>query len=148
MRETGDRRQTSNLIEILPYETVVTPECHTEESPSINPNKQTVNSNGALQRAVHAPLYEALMPYFNDDELYRTIGILYRAKASVDRSIAVEEYAAEYIAAFKSVVYSYKRGNVRSLFGCLFNAWRVVTTEIKRRTAIRNSPLFYDWLAC
>ncbi|RVT62772.1 helix-turn-helix domain-containing protein [Niallia taxi] len=37
MRETGDRRQTSNLIVILPIEIAdVTPECHSEEAPQLN----------------------------------------------------------------------------------------------------------------
>lgn len=143
MRETGDRRQTSNLIVI---QAIVTPECHTEEAPQLNSKSNNTYSNGALKRAVHSPLYDALSPYFNDGELYRVIGVLYRAKASVDRNITIEDHTTEYIDAFKSVVYSHKLGNVRSLFGCLFAAWREVTVELKRRNTMRNSGLFYDWL--
>lgn len=37
MRQTGDRRQTSNLIVILPIETTdVTPACHSEDAPLLN----------------------------------------------------------------------------------------------------------------
>ncbi|WP_342540961.1 helix-turn-helix domain-containing protein [Heyndrickxia sp. FSL K6-6286] len=160
-RETGDRRQTSNRIVIQPINVgtyqhisvrtekneLVTPECHTEETPQLNSKSNNTYSNGALKRAVHSPLYDTLSPYFNDGELYRVIGVLYRAKASVDRNITIEEHTTEYIDAFKSVVYSHKLGNVRSLFGCLFAAWREVTTEIKRRMTLRSSPLFYDWLS-
>nr|WP_259544438.1 helix-turn-helix domain-containing protein [Heyndrickxia oleronia] len=155
MRETGDRRQTSNLIVIQPVKCVVvnestttrdTPDMSPQETPYINSKSNNTYSNGGLKRAVHSPLYDALSPYFNDGELYRVIGVLYRAKASVDRNITVEDYVTEYVDAFKSVVYSHKIGKVRSLFGCLFSAWREVTVELKRRKTMRNSGLFYDWL--
>lgn len=146
MRQSGDRRQTSNSIVIQPAEVNdVTPECHSKETPSKNLNNTISNSNGALKRAVYSPIYNALSPYFNDEEIYRAIGLLYRAKAKVDRSLTVEDYAEEFIDGFKAVVYSYKRGKVRSIFGCLYAAWHQVALEIKRKQ-VRNSGVFYDWI--
>ncbi|MGG3693071.1 helix-turn-helix domain-containing protein [Heyndrickxia ginsengihumi] len=150
MRQTGDRRQTSNKIVILPAasKTPVTPECHTEKAPSKNSNfNNTIATNGALKRSIPAQLYAALSPYFNDVEMYKAVGLLYRAKASVDRAITFEDHAGAFIDAFKSVVFSYKRGKVRSLYGCLYGAWRAVATEIKRRATFNNTGIFYDWLA-
>lgn len=151
-RESGDRRQTSNLIVIVPAKLDdVTPACHTEETPPRNLNNNNTiatktTSCGALKRSIPADLFNALKPYFNDDDMYKTVGILYRAKASIDRNILFEDYSTDYVDAFKSVVFSYKRGKVRSLFGCLYGAWRQVTVQIKRRLAVANSDLFYDWL--
>lgn len=129
----------------------VTPECHTEEAPSINSNnntyKETVFGSDALKRAIPAPIYNALAPYYNADELYNAYGILLRAKASIDRNITLEDYAEEFIGGFKSVVYSFKRGRVGNLHGCLFVTWRQVATEIKRRMTLNNSSVYYDWLS-
>ncbi len=154
MRETGDKRQTSNIIVIQPIDKIdtcqnkpVTRDMSLQETPSINSKNNTLDNNGALKRAVHAPIYDAMKPYFNDGELYQVIGILYRAKATVDKLITVEDYATEFIDAFKSVVRAYKLGKVRSLFGCLYKAWREVSIEIKRKITVNNSGLFYDWLS-
>lgn len=44
MRKTGDKRQTSNLIVILPIEPAyVTPECHSQEPPQLN--SKSINNN-------------------------------------------------------------------------------------------------------
>lgn len=145
MRQTGDKRQTSNLIVIqAPPAPSVTPACHTEETPSRNTNNTYKATAGALKRSIPAPLFKALAPYFNDDEMYRAVGILYRAKASVDRSITVEDHASEFIDGLQSVIFAYKRGRVRSLFGCLYAAWREVAVVIKRREVFAD---MYDWLA-
>lgn len=51
-------------------------------------------------------LRRAMAPFFNAAELYDMYGVLLRAKASVDRSITVEDDEQDYIKAFKSLVYS------------------------------------------
>lgn len=138
-RETGDRRQTSNLIVIQPA--ADTPAMSRQEAGSRN-YKNKINTyateaptHGALKRSIPAELFNALKPYFNDDDMYKTVGILYRAKASIDRNILFEDYSTDYVDAFKSVVYSYKRGKVRNLFGYLFRVWQSVTAEIARKRA-------------
>jgi Helix-turn-helix domain len=105
-------------------------------------HKETVENADSLRRSIPTSMYNAFAPYFNADELYNVVGVLYRAKASVDRSITVEDFAQDFIDAFKAAVFAYKRGRVRSLTGYLFATWRQVTIEIKRRM----SPLNYDWL--
>ncbi|KZM55184.1 hypothetical protein A3Q35_01130 [Aeribacillus pallidus] len=109
-------------------------------------HKETEESANSLRRSIPAPIYSAFAPYFNADDLYNVVGVLYRAKASVDRSITVEDFAQEFIDAFKTVVFKYKRGRVRSLAGYLFVTWRQVAIEIKRRMTLANSAVYYDWL--
>lgn len=156
MRLTGDRRQTSNLIEIMPVEmttsshleAVDTPECHTEETPSRISNNNTYKETAsALKRSIPSPIFDALAPYFSADELYKTYGILLRAKASIDRNITLEDYSERFIEGFKAVIYSYKRGRVKNLSGCLFAAWRQVATEIKRKMTLNSGGVYYDWIS-
>lgn len=109
-------------------------------------HKETEENANSLRRSIPAPIYNAFAPYFNADDLYNVVGVLYRAKASVDRSITVEDFAQEFIDAFKTVVFKYKRGRVRSLAGYLFATWRQVAIEIKRRMTIASSDIYYDWL--
>jgi len=157
MRLTGDRRQTSNLIEIcdvaqnVPRRTIPnddTPECHTEETPSRISNNNTYKETAsALKRSIPSPIFDALAPYFSADELYKTYGILLRAKASIDRNITLEDYSERFIEGFKAVIYSYKRGRVKNLSGCLFAAWRQVATEIKRKMTLNSGGVYYDWIS-
>lgn len=126
-----------------------TSENTTEPIYSFNRNiyiKETAPTHGALKRSIPSELFATLKPYFNDADMYNVVGILYRAKSSVDRSIMFEDFTTDYIDAFQSVIFRYKRGKVRNLFGCLFVAWRQVATEIKRRLTVNDSGIFYDWL--
>jgi hypothetical protein len=138
-RETGDRRQTSNLIVI--QSAAVTPAMSRQEAGSRN-YKNKINTyateaptHGALKRSIPAELFSALKPYFNDRDMYKAIGVLYRAKASIDRSILVENHASDFIDGLQSAVFAYKRGKVRNLFGYLFRVWQSVTAEIARKRA-------------
>nr|WGD77803.1 helix-turn-helix domain-containing protein [Bacillus subtilis] len=48
----------------------------------------------ALKGAIPSEIYNAMARYFDADKIYKYYGILLRAKASVDRSIRLEEHAA------------------------------------------------------
>ncbi|WP_155894713.1 hypothetical protein [Bacillus sp. 37MA] len=78
-------------------------------------------------------LHRAMAPFFNAAELYDMYGVLLRAKAPVDRSICVEDDEDAYIKAFKSAIYSYKLGKVRSLKSVLYVVWKAVTHGVKFR---------------
>ncbi|MCM3668017.1 helix-turn-helix domain-containing protein [Mesobacillus maritimus] len=159
-RQTGDRRQTSNLIVILSIQSEggsektehVTPKCHTQEAPSRNNNKNTLldtaNSHPrALRQSIPKVIYDALAPFFNADELYKTYGVLLRAKAKINKAITVEEHGEDYVDVFYNVVRKYKRGKVGNLDGYLFTAWEQVTAEISRKLAVSTRPVpFYNWL--
>lgn len=78
-------------------------------------------------------LRHALAPFFDADELYEMAGIVFKAKASVDKSIELESHEAEYREAILSVANAYKRGQVRSFGGVLYRAIERVTDAIKHR---------------
>lgn len=164
-RQTGDRRQTSNLIviqkaEIAPSsneepakveQTVnVTPECHTKETPikSLKNNNTyldtTIPSN-ALKGAIPEPIYNAMARYFNADSMYKYYGILLRAKASIDRTVMIEDNPEPFIEALNATVYKAKRGRVRNMSNYLFAAFQSATSQVLRRK-YANRGVFYDWL--
>lgn len=55
MRQTGDHRQTSNLIVILPVKSCVTPECHSEEAPSINSKTKNITKERTAAKPAWIP---------------------------------------------------------------------------------------------
>lgn len=112
-----------------------------------NGEGEEVASKRGLRTAIPTPIYEALAPYYDVNELYDTIGILFRSKASIDRTITLEQYADDYIDVFYNVIRKYKLGQVRNLSGLLYSAWQRVTAEISRRVGAEGNPLYYNWLA-
>ena len=92
-----------------------------------------IDGKRALRTAIPTPIYKAIEPFFDAKGMYDTYGILLRAKASVDRTITLEEYADDYIDEYYNVIRKYKLGEVRSLNGLLYSAWQRVTAEISRR---------------
>lgn len=151
-RETGDRRQTSNLIVIQPAETPVTPECHTKETPPRNSKNTTYKETAfvpatALQNSLPSAIYDAMSPYFNAEELYRYYGILLRAKRSVSNNVLIEDNPQPFVTAFQNAILKLKQGKVRNLANYLYRAWQNATATIVRRRVFANSELFYDWLA-
>ncbi|MGG3622830.1 helix-turn-helix domain-containing protein [Bacillus gobiensis] len=149
MRQTGDRRQTSNLIviqsakrdDVVPNETPVIPEMTRQEAPSRNLNnntyKETVIPSDALKNSLPTEIYSAMSRYFNAKEIYRYYGVLLRAKASVDPAIILEDHAAEFVNAWHAVVLKLKHGRIRKLDGYLYEAFRKAAFTVKARL---NAP--------
>lgn len=149
-RETGDRRQTSNLIVIQPAD--VTPECHTKETPPRNSNNNTYKETAfvpatALQNSLPSAIYDAMSPYFNADDLYKYYGILLRAKRSVSNNVLIEDNPQPFVTAFQNAVFKLKQGKIRNLANYLYRAWQSAAATIVRRRVFDKSDLFYDWLA-
>ncbi|WAA13386.1 helix-turn-helix domain-containing protein [Fervidibacillus halotolerans] len=149
---TNDHTDTSNRKESKNSDVATVKASNSANEPS-NSIKQNINTiateetaNGALKRSIPAELYNALKPYFNDRDMYKAVGILWRAKASIDRNITFEQHSSVYVDTFKNVIFHYKRGKVRNLFAYLYGAWRQVAIEIKRRLTLAESDLFYNWL--
>ncbi len=94
----------------------------------------------ALRQSIPEVVYEALSPYFDAEGLYKTYGILLRAKAMVNRNITLEEFGSEYIDVFLNVVRSRKLGKIRRNFdGLLYVAWSRLSHEIGRRINARGN---------
>ena len=97
-----------------------------------NPSIDTIIKR-SLRNAIPTPIFEAMTPFFDGQGLYDTYGILLRAKAKIDASIALETHADRYIDAFFNVIRLYKAGKVRRLNGLLYVAWERLSAEISRQ---------------
>ncbi|OMC80916.1 helix-turn-helix domain-containing protein [Viridibacillus sp. FSL H8-0123] len=151
-RHNGDRRRSSNAIVIQR----VTAECHSVEAPakaSLRDISNTLDTGKAelplvpafknqerkeqerqalksgLVTKLPAPI-QALAPFFDAYSLYNIAGTVYRAKASVDKYIALEHHVDEYKSALLSVVNAFKRGKVRDLHAVIYQAVKRLTRSI------------------
>ncbi|MCM3087125.1 helix-turn-helix domain-containing protein [Bhargavaea ginsengi] len=147
-RATGDRRQSSNAIVF----SVVTPECDTgnvtPKKPQYKPRDKQITRDTEKPRkerkqaiikdglAAHLPavLRHALAPFFNDaDALYRAVGVVYRAKASVSADLRIEAYEDAFRQAITGVMSAFKRGKVRNLDAVLYAAIQRTTKALHIR---------------
>lgn len=159
-RITGDRRQASNIIVIQASDfsksngekntqstsetrQPVTPVSHTIEASFKSPSKaiksqdtyldtESIFKRG-LKRQIPEELYDVLAPFFDSEKIYKIYGILLRARATVDPSFMIEDYADRYADAFCSVIRLFKLGKVNHLENYLFVTWLRLTTQIYRQ---------------
>lgn len=159
MRYKGDKRQSSNAIVFLTQISArdafgqadgvvldnmhaehVTPECHAKDSLCDTPQKDLNNTYDTGERAaliknglvskLPKTLKYALAPFFDAEELYEMVGVIYKAKASVDRDIQIEDHEKEYYDTILKVTSSYKLGKVRDFAAVLYVAIKKLTRNI------------------
>ena len=160
MRHNGDKRQSSNAIVFLSQisareafgqevEVDVTPECHAKDALSDTPQKDLNNTYDTGERAtliknglvskLPKTLKYALAPFFDAEELYEMVGVIYKAKASVDRDIKIEDHEEMYREAILSVMNAFKRGKAKSLPGVLYRAIQSTTRSISLKERLSNA---------
>jgi len=162
-RHNGDRRQSSNAIVFVAQieakeafveqsESNVTPECHPKDAPlnahleNINNTLDTEKADAAVKEVdkeqlikdglvakLPSTLQLALAPFFSADKLYELAGVIFKAKASVDRGIYIEDYEREYYETILSVINAFKRGRAHNLNGLLYHAIKSTTRAIWHR---------------
>ncbi|MGG1014870.1 helix-turn-helix domain-containing protein [Bacillus subtilis] len=88
---------------------------------------------GALKNSIPEEIYLAMSRYFEADEIYKYYGILLRAKASVDKTLILEDHVTEYTQVWHAAVMKIKQGRVKCFENYLYAAFRQVSIEIKRR---------------
>lgn len=171
MRHNGDKRQSSNAIvflsqisareacgstsDITRNDNDVTPECHAIDALSDTPQKDLNNTYDTGERAtliknglvskLPKTLKYALAPFFDAEELYEMVGVIYKAKASVDRDIKIENHEEMYREAILSVMNAFKRGKAKSLPAVLYCAIQRVTSSILYKLRREQSD-FYAFL--
>lgn len=148
-RAGGDRRQTSNILVIQPFKETVQLEVANHKADLINQNnintddtekavipasadKESLIKDGLVTK-LPPVLQRALAPFFDANELYTLAGVVFKAKAAVDKSIELESHESEYYLAIISVINAYKRGKVRNLAGLLSHAVKGVTRSVSRK---------------
>ena len=147
-RDGGDRRQTSNIIVINPIkDTSVQAEVSNQKTPQtstiINNTDVTAaaSQNNVLSEALKSKLPKALQSvsyFFDTDTTYSIVGTIYKAKASIDKSISIEEHAHEFETTIKQVIQSYKMGKVRSFNGVIFSAIKSLCKSIKLKSQLNS----------
>lgn len=166
-RVSGDRRQSSNILVIQPVtitsneqvihnelnnnEVSVQPEVSTQEADFINQNLKNTNDTGksdfekkevikkGLVIKLPETLQKALAPFFDADKLYELSGIVFKAKATVDKDIRIEDHESEYYNAIISVLNAFKRGKVRNLEGLLMHTIKTTTRSIWLESRLSNA---------
>ncbi|WP_077624958.1 helix-turn-helix domain-containing protein [Sediminibacillus massiliensis] len=110
--------------------------------------ERSADNPEALRQSIPKAIYDKLAPFFDANGLYKTYGILLRAKASVDKYITLEDHAEDFTDVFLNAIRKAKRGIVGNLDGYLYASWTEVCRVIKRREAFEagENLLAYNWL--
>lgn len=165
MRHNGDKRQSSNAIvflsqiaareafgqvgDVVSDNMHVTPECHAIDALSDTPQKDLNNTYDTGERAaliknglvskLPKTLKYALAPFFDAEELYEMVGVVYKAKASVDRDIQIEDHEDTFRETILSVVNAFKRGKTKSFPAVLYRAIQATTQSISLKNRLSNA---------
>ncbi|MFY0521146.1 helix-turn-helix domain-containing protein [Lysinibacillus sp. UGB7] len=151
-RVNGDKRQSTNAIVFLhqlaakeAFIENATPECDTIdtllETPNILNNtddteepSKVQNEKSLLKEGLKAKLPETLnqvlSPFFDAKEMYDLVGTIYKAKASVDKEIKIEDHTSVYYTNILSVINAWGRGKAKSLHAVMYRAIKNVTRTI------------------
>ncbi len=137
-----DQSTMSNRVQAeKPTETTTeAPKTENEPSDSI---KRSKNQNNvldtatvpaeALKGALPDEIFTAMSRYFGAEDIYKYYGILLRAKASVDRTIRLEEHAAPFIEAWHATIMKAKSHEIRRFDDYLYAGFRKAAWTVKAR---------------
>ncbi|UMQ50288.1 helix-turn-helix domain-containing protein [Bacillus velezensis] len=120
--------------------TAEAPKTENEPSDSI---KRSKNQNNvldtatvpaeALKGALPDEIFTAMSRYFDAEDIYKYYGILLRAKASVDRTIRLEEQAAPFVEAWHATIMKAKSHEIRRFDDYLYAGFRKAAWTVKAR---------------
>ncbi|MBW7977932.1 helix-turn-helix domain-containing protein [Bacillus velezensis] len=120
--------------------TAEAPKTENEPSDSIKRSKKqnnvldtTVIPAEALRGALPDEIFNAMSRYFDADDIYKYYGILLRAKASVDRTIRLEEHAAPFVEAWHATILKAKTHEIRRFDDYLYAGFRKAAWTVKAR---------------
>ncbi|TJZ71363.1 helix-turn-helix domain-containing protein [Bacillus amyloliquefaciens] len=126
---------------VKPTETTAeAPKTENEPSDSI---KRSKNQNNVLDTAVIPAdalkgslpdeIFTAMSRYFDAEDIYKYYGILLRAKASVDRTIRLEEHAAPFVETWHATILKAKTHEIRRFDDYLYAGFRKAAWTVKAR---------------
>ncbi|WP_434786856.1 helix-turn-helix domain-containing protein [Bacillus velezensis] len=120
--------------------TAEAPKTENEPSDSI---KRSKNQNNvldtatvpaeALKGALPDEIFNAMARYFDAEDIYKYYGILLRAKASVDRTIRLEDHAAPFVEAWHATIMKAKSHEIRRFDDYLYAGFRKAAWTVKAR---------------
>lgn len=138
-------QKAKSSIKLIPSNT----ERDTGSAPGlVKVSMELATPTNALKNSMPTAIYDALSPFYDYDGLYKAYGVLLRAKASIDRTITVEDNAETFTGIFDNAVRKMKRGKVSmdKLNGYLYAAWKEACVVIDRQriSTLGISKLSYD----
>lgn len=80
-----------------------------------------------------------LSSFFKSSELYRFSGIIFKAKASIDRNIVLEHHESKYRKTLLSVMSAYKHGKVECLDPSFIQPSRRVSSSTKVKSKMNEA---------
>lgn len=120
--------------------TAEAPKTENEPSDSI---KRSKNQNNvldtatvpaeALKGALPDEIFNAMSRYFDADKIYKYYGILLRAKASVDRTIRLEDHAEPFVEAWHATIMKAKSHEIKRFDDYLYAGFRKAAWTVKAR---------------
>lgn len=81
----------------------------------------------ASRNNIPKPIYNALRPFFNDKDLYKFVGIIFRAKT---RKIRIERHVEEFESCIADCIRRYKKGVVRNLEAYMYKSIRTLSRKL------------------
>lgn len=87
----------------------------------------------ALKGALPDEIFNAMARYFDAEGIYKYYGILLRAKASVDKTIRLEEHAAPFVEAWHATIMKAKSHEIRRFDDYLYAGFRKAAWTVKAR---------------
>lgn len=137
-----DQSTMSNRVQAeKPTETTtIAPKTENEPSDSIKRSKSKNNvldtatvPAEALKGALPDEIFIAMARYFGAEDIYKYYGILLRAKASVDRTIRLEEHASPFVEAWHATIMKAKSHEIRRFDDYLYAGFRKAAWTVKAR---------------
>ncbi|MCC8352480.1 helix-turn-helix domain-containing protein [Bacillus sp. AF23] len=87
----------------------------------------------ALKGSLPNDIYNAMARYFDAEKIYKYYGILLRAKASVDRTIRLEDHAAPFVEAWHATIMKAKSHEIKRFDDYLYAGFRKAAWTVKAR---------------
>lgn len=154
------RKKSVNIVRVLPQAiTPVAPQPVTAEAPDevTSDNESNVNmqseplvnkhctsnvletvqalESAGLKNSIPTPIYDALSPFYNAQDIRRLTGIVFRAKASVSKSIRLEDHSEAFKGTVLDVVRRFKAGTLRSIDSYLYVSLRKLFRRLQIESA-------------
>lgn len=130
---TADNESNVNMQS----EPLVNKHCTSYVTRDCNRLLETIKSldSAGLKNSIPTPIYDVLAPFYNAQDIRRLTGIIFRAKASVSKSIRLEEHTEQFKTVVLDCIRRLKAGQLRSLDGYLYTSLKRLFRRLQIESA-------------
>lgn len=150
-RQGGDRRRSADIIVINAVEVTTSLDMATDESSEVTAEShsqealyKTINSSNTddstptVEQVIHEsianntpkPIVELLSPFFYGSELYKYVGIIFKAKYRPFVNLRIEEHLSDFKACIYDVIRRHKAGHIRNLEAYLYKSIQALSRRL------------------